>query len=124
MRLSSPFTPGQIALERLTISDGRVSIHHAASGRTHVLDKIEANVSARSLAGPWRAEGSAALDGMATALEVSTGRADDAAGMRLRLRLDPKAVAVGIESDGTVRIDAGALAYSGTFRLGAGARPC
>ncbi len=121
VRPSSPFTPGQIALERLTISDGRVSIHHAASGRTHVLDKIEANVSARSLAGPWRAEGSAALDGMATALEVSTGRADDAAGMRLRLRLDPKAVAVGIESDGTVRIDAGALAYSGTFRLGAGA---
>ena len=36
MRPSSPFDPAQIAIEKLTITEGQVRIRHAASGRDHL----------------------------------------------------------------------------------------
>ena len=64
MRPSSPFDPAQIAIEKLTITEGQVRISHATSGRDHLVSEINAEVSAKSLDGPWRADGSLRLDGM------------------------------------------------------------
>ena len=64
MRPSSPFDPAQIAIEKLTITEGQVRISHATSGRDHLVSEINAEVSAKSLDGPWRVDGSLRLDGM------------------------------------------------------------
>lgn len=119
MRPSSPFDPAQIALEKLTVTDGEVTLSHAAGGRSHVLSAINTVISARSLAGPWRAEGSLRIDGMETTVAVSTGKLDDTGAMRLRVRADPAIYPLAVETDGDVRLKDGAALYAGTFKVDA-----
>jgi uncharacterized protein involved in outer membrane biogenesis len=120
VRPSAPFHAAQISLEKLTVTEGEVSIRHAASGRTYRLTEINTDISARSLAGPWRAEATLRFDGMRTTLAVSTGKADETSAMRLRIKADPAVYPVAIEADGDVRLVKGAVRYAGSFELGAG----
>ncbi len=120
VRPSTPFKASQISLEKLTVTDGQVRIRHVASGRQHLLTEINSDVSARSFAGPWRADGTLRIDGMRTTLAVSTGKADETGAMRLRIKADPANYPVAIEADGDVVLDNGAVRYAGDFRLGAG----
>ena len=117
MRPSSPFDPAQIAIEKLTITEGQVRISHATSGRDHLVSEINAEVSAKSLDGPWRADGSLRLDGMLTAIGLSTGKVDDKGALRLRIKADPAIYPVAIESDGDVTIERGAAKYAGTMHI-------
>ena len=118
MRPSSPFDPAQIAIEKLTITEGQVRIRHATSGRDHLISEINAEVSAKSLAGPWRADGSLRLDGMRTALGLSTGKVDEKGALRLRIKADPAIYPVAIESDGDVthRQGRGEICRHGAYR--------
>ncbi len=120
VRPSAPFAPSHISLEKLTVTEGQVSIRHATSGRTHWLTEINADISARSFAGPWRADGTLEIDGMRTTVAVSTGRADETGAMRLRIKANPAIYPVALEMDGDARLENGAVRYAGTFRLGAG----
>jgi uncharacterized protein involved in outer membrane biogenesis len=117
VRPSTPFDPSQIAIEKLTVTEGQVRIKHAASGRDHLLTEINTEVSAKSLDGPWQIAGSVRLDGMRTALAISTGKADNNGAMRVRIKADPVAVPIAIESDGDLRLDHGAASFAGTFRV-------
>lgn len=117
VRPSTPFNA--ISIEKLTITEGQVSLRHAASGRTHRLTEINTEVSARSIAGPWRMIGSMRVDGLRTAVTVNTGQASNGA-MRLRIQAEPEVQKVSIESDGELRFDGGAAAkYAGDFHLAA-----
>ena len=89
VRPSAPFDAAQISLEKLTVTEGQISIHHAASGRTHLVSDVNAAISARSLAGPWRADGTLKVDGLPVLLAMSTGKADATGAMRLRIKADP-----------------------------------
>jgi len=119
VRPSSPFDAGQIALEKLTVTGGQVTIRHRFGGRDHVLSEINAEVSARSLAGPWRADGTLRLDGMRTDVTVSTGKVDETGALRLRIKADPATYPLAIEADGDLRLRDGAGLYAGTFRVDA-----
>lgn len=119
IRPSAPFDPRQVTLEKLTVTEGQVAIRHAASGRVHRLTEINADISARSLAGPWRIEGSARVDGMQTALSVATGSVDETGRMRLRIRVEPERHAFVLETDGNASLEEGAVGYEGQFRLAA-----
>lgn len=119
VRPSSPFDATQIALEKLTVTGGQVTIRHGFGGRDHVLSEINAEVSARSLAGPWRADGTLRLDGVRTAVTVSTGRVDETGALRLRIKADPATYPLAIEADGDVRLKDGAGLYAGSFRIDA-----
>jgi uncharacterized protein involved in outer membrane biogenesis len=120
VRPSSPIPAGKIALEKLTVSDGEIEVRHRLSGRTHRLTDINAELSAKSLAGPWRVEGALSFDGMQTALSATTGVAGVAGAdgrMRLRVRAAPTAQPVSLDADGEVALRPEGLVYSGTFRL-------
>lgn len=117
MRPSSPVDPKRIALEKLTVSDGQVIIRHAASGREHRLSEINTEISAKSLAGPWRANGAMLVDGMRTAISATTGTLDENGHLRLKLKVDPALYPVAIEADGNARIEKGAALYSGQFKI-------
>src|SRR5690606_22845974 len=90
VRPSVPVDAHHVSLAKLTVSEGRVVIRDAASGRAHMLTEVNADASARSLAGPWRVDGSMRLDGMRTALNIVTGALDEQYGMRLRVRAQPE----------------------------------
>jgi hypothetical protein len=122
VRPSTPFRPSQISLEKLTVTDGQISVRHAVSGRTHLLSEINAEISARSFAGPWRADGTLRLDGMATSLAVSTGAVDATGQMRLRIKAEPQPYGIAIETDGNVSLKDGAAVYAGVFKMAGGQR--
>ena len=70
VRPSTPVDPHNIRLEKLTVTEGAVAIRHGPSGRTHMLTEVNAEMAARTLAGPWRLAGSMRLDGMLTDVEA------------------------------------------------------
>lgn len=117
VRPSSPFEPEQISIEKLTISDGEVILRHEAGGRDHVLSGIEAVVSAKSLVGPWRVDGSLRVDGVSTTLAAATGRADDAGRIGLRVRARPAAFPFTVELEGSAGLETGAFSYTGRLRI-------
>jgi uncharacterized protein involved in outer membrane biogenesis len=120
VRPSTPFRASQISLESLTVTEGQITVRHAASGRTHALSEINAEISARSFAGPWRADGTMRMDGMPTGLAVSTGVPDGAGQMRLRIKAEPQPYGIALETDGNVRLEKGAAVYTGAFRIAGG----
>lgn len=117
VRPSAPVGASHISLEKLTITDGRVDLHHEAGARTHHLSEINADISARALTGPWRMDGSLKLDGMALALNASTGQVDGEGGLRLRLQARPQSYPFVLETDGSASIKDNAAQYAGSFRL-------
>lgn len=121
-RPAALFDARQITLENVTVTDGSVTILHGAGGRTHEITDINADLSAKSLAGPWRFDGSLVADGEPASVTMSTGVVDETGRLRLRVKAEPKDYPLTLETDGDARIDKGALRYSGDFRLGAGAR--
>ncbi|RWC14737.1 AsmA-like C-terminal region-containing protein [Mesorhizobium sp.] len=117
MRPTSPFDLNQIAIEKLTVTEGEVALRHAAGGRSHLISEINSTISAKSLAGPWRMDGTLKLDGLRTNVTASTGRAEGNGQMRLRLKADPDAYPLVIETDGNAGLVKGAVAYSGQFKI-------
>ncbi|WEX11372.1 AsmA family protein [Chelativorans sp. AA-79] len=118
VRPSSPFDPRQVTLEKMTISDGAITIHQQASGRTITLDDIDTDISARSLAGPWRVAGSLDIDGIPIDLTAATGAVADGA-MRVRISARPRDYPLVIETDGSARLEDEEGIYTGTFRFAA-----
>lgn len=117
VRPSSPFDPGQVSIEKMTVTEGEVTLRHAAGKRSHVLSEIDAVVSAKSLAGPWRVDGSLRIDGLRTAIAASTGRADPSGRIGIRIKADPETYPLVIETDGGAGLEKGALAYSGRLKI-------
>jgi uncharacterized protein involved in outer membrane biogenesis len=119
IRPDSPFDASHVRLEKLSIVEGQVRVEHAASGRTHQITEINSDISAATLAGPWRVGGSMRLDGALTDFNASTGKVDETGAMRLRLRAKPQRYPFSIETDGTAKLDAGSPKYTASFKIAA-----
>jgi len=118
-RPSTPFDAEHVSLEKLEVTEGQVTIEHAASGRTHRLTEINTTVSATTLAGPWRVDGSMRIDGSLTDFDVSTGKLDDKGALRVRVRAKPQRYPFSVETDGNASATDGMLGYAGKFKLSA-----
>jgi hypothetical protein len=116
-RAPALFDPRQVTLEKVTVKDGEVTVHHGAGGRTYELSDINADISAKSLAGPWRLDGTLQADGEPVTLALSTGRVDENGHLRLRIRADPRDYPVALQTDGDIGLDDGVALYKGDFRL-------
>jgi uncharacterized protein involved in outer membrane biogenesis len=115
---SGPLDAANVKLEKLTIVEGRVTFRQGTEGgRDHELTEINADISARSLRGPWRVDGALRLDGARMDVGLSTGTVGANGTMRLRLTAAPAIYPFKLESDGDVSLDAGKPRFAGTFRL-------
>ena len=123
IRPDTPFDPGRVTLENISVTEGEVTIRHAAGGRDYRIDGIRAAVSARTLAGPWRIQGNFNFDGLPMGVTVSTGTVGDDGSIRLRLTAAPADFPVEIETNGNVRISDGGAIYAGHFRVEAADAP-
>ncbi|MBZ9819251.1 AsmA family protein [Mesorhizobium sp. CA4] len=117
IRPSTPFNPGQIAIEKLSVTEGQIELRHAAGGRSHLISEINSTISAKALTGPWRMDGTLRVDGLRTDVSASTGKVEPDGQMRLRLKADPDAYPLIIEADGNAGIVKGAAVYSGQFKI-------
>ncbi len=111
----APVSPSSVSLERMTITDGQVRlVVQGVPDRT--LSEVNVVAAARSLSGPWRAEGTLKANGHPFAVNVSTGIAATD-GMRVKLRAEPEGSLLGYDLDGNVTSKNGVLAYSGDYRI-------
>lgn len=117
IRPSTPFNASQIAIEKLTVTEGQIELRHAAGGRSHLITEIDSTISAKSLAGPWRMDGTLRFDGMRTEVSASTGKVEADGQMRLRVKADPDSYPLAFETDGNAGIVKGAAVYSGQFKI-------
>ncbi|WP_416407113.1 AsmA family protein [Agrobacterium rosae] len=105
-----------VVLENVSIEGGQIEFIDEQSGRNRTVTGLTADMSAKSLAGPWRADGRAAVDGHAGSFSLSSSEPDSAAGrMGLRLRMLPDEHPVEIDLDGAIAATEGRPVYSGSF---------
>ncbi|HEV7433880.1 MAG TPA: AsmA family protein [Pseudorhizobium sp.] len=107
-----------VVIEDVHITGGSVELIDEQSGQTRQLQGLNADLSAGSLAGPWRGEGYASLDGEEAAFTISTGEADRTEqSVPLRLRLLPDAAPIALTLDGNLALSEDRPAYDGRFAL-------
>jgi large subunit ribosomal protein L24 len=114
------FAPEEVAIERLSIEDGRVTLRDAAAGAQLVLDKLEFRGELRSFSGPIKGEGSFVAGGHHFPYRVSMSRIDQDSGAKLRLALDPIDQPLTAELDVAISLDRGVPRFEGNVQL---ARP-
>ncbi len=106
-----------VVLESVSITGGQIDFIDEQTGRTRRIADLSADLSARSLAGPWKIEGRAALDGEAGSFAFSSNEADEAGTLGLRARLTPDKRPFGVELDGDLKIVDLKPVYQGKFTL-------
>ncbi len=111
------FSPDRLAIDRLAVENGRVRLDDTASGNSIVLEHVTFNGEVRSLAGPFKAEGSFVAAGEQFAFRLAAGHLGDDGAMKLRLGIDPEERAVTLETEGTLRVDEGRPSFEGDMTL-------
>jgi hypothetical protein len=110
----------RLAIDRLVIDNGRLTLRDAGSGTRVVLDQLWFNGDMRSLAGPISGEGAFVSSGQLYGYRVTTGRRGDDGGTKVRLSVEPADRPLVAETEGTLWVDRGAPRFEGSATL---ARP-
>jgi len=109
--------PQDLAFEKVSIRDGALSIVDARSGETHRIDNGNLSVSARTLAGPFKASGSLTLNGAPYTVSLATGQARDDSGIRIKGEVTPTDRPVNFSFDGMLQEADAAPAFDGRFTI-------
>jgi large subunit ribosomal protein L24 len=114
------FDPDALAIERLSIEDGKVILADAANGASMTLDRLWFNGEARSLIGPIKGEGAVTIGGDLYPFRIAAGRYSDDGGLKLHINVDPVSHPLSVEADGALLVAGGEPRFDGTLSL---ARP-
>ncbi|MGY5775452.1 AsmA family protein [Rhizobium sp. LEGMi135b] len=119
MRGSQPEIPARsVVLEGVHVEDGDILFIDEQTGRTRHVTGLNAQMSARSLAGPWRIEGDAALDNEHGNFTISSSQPDDNGVLRVRTRLMPDRHPLNVDLDGELKLVNSKPDYMGSFTAG------
>jgi uncharacterized protein involved in outer membrane biogenesis len=108
-----------VILEHVSISDGEIRFEDEQTGRTRLINKLNASLSAKSLAGPWRVDGTGALDGATGRFTLATGVPDAGSDLRVKARLMPDAQQFDLDLEGALKIVDLKPVYEGDFTASA-----
>lgn len=114
---SKALDPDKVVLDDVEISDGTLAYRDAQTGLDLVFSGINATISARSLAGPWRVEGTYQENGVPVAFQFATGRQAEDGSLRIKTDVTPAELPFAIAADGVVRGGADGLSYAGTYAV-------
>ena len=109
--------PQDLAFEKVIIRDGALTIVDARSGETHRIDNGNLSVSARTLAGPFKASGSLTLNNAPYAVSIATGQARDDSGIRIKGEVTPTNTPVNFGFDGMLQEVDATPAFEGRFTI-------
>ena len=94
-----------VSIEKLTIKDGSLAVQPAAGVPQMIMSKLDLDISAASLKGPWRVDGAGVWNERPVALRVSTGTADETGSFRIKAGLDHPGGGYKADIDGMVGLD-------------------
>lgn len=114
---SRDLNPDNVVLSGVEISNGTLVYDDARSGSSIRLTDVAATVEARSLAGPWRIEGSYATDGVPAQFQISTGRRLDDGSLRVKADVTPGQWPIAIGADGVIAQGEDGPTYTGAYDL-------
>jgi uncharacterized protein involved in outer membrane biogenesis len=115
-RGSQPEIPAKtVVLENVHVSGGDLQFIDDQSGRSRHVTGLNAEMSAKSLAGPWRIEGDAALDGEHGNFLIASNQPDENGVLRMRTRLEPDKHPVTVDLDGELKLVDSKPNYQGTM---------
>jgi len=118
-RGSAPQIPAKtVVLENVRVDGGEVEFIDEQSGRVRHVTDLNADMSAKSLAGPWRIEGDGALDGERGTFSISSSQPDERGVLRVRTRLLPEQHPVSVDLDGELQLVNRKPDYIGSFSAG------
>lgn len=109
--------PDDVLLEKVTIQNGSIRLHNIETDQSFEAEKINASISARTLAGPWTVRGNLVLNGEKADIRIKTGRLQDKAVINARLNIQPHSHPYSIELSGPIGLVEGTLRYKGKFSL-------
>jgi large subunit ribosomal protein L24 len=115
--LSMSFEPDQLAIDRLTVSGGRITLTDAASGGRLAIERASFRGEARSLIGPFKGDGVMVVAGNEYAYRVSGNRRGEDGGVKLRVNLDAVDRPLAIEADATLWAGEAKPRYEGSVVL-------
>ncbi|MCB1487248.1 MAG: AsmA family protein, partial [Bauldia sp.] len=115
--LSRELDPAKVVLNGVEVTDGTLIYTDAGAGSTITLKDIRAQIEARTLAGPWRIEGSTTKDGVPVQFTVATGSVDNDGKLRVKVDATPGQMPIAIGADGMIGWSDVGLSYVGTYNL-------
>jgi large subunit ribosomal protein L24 len=116
--LALNFDADRLAIERLTITDGQITLVDAASGAaTLAVEGLNVSGEVGSLIGPFRLDGAFSVHGERYTYRLAGSRRGDDGGMKIRLGLGSTARALDFDTDGTVWLGGGSPRFEGAATL-------
>ncbi|MGV3548779.1 AsmA family protein [Rhizobium sp.] len=117
VRTGKPEIPAStVILENVTVTDADVLFIDEQTGRNRRITGLDMDLSAKTLAGPWRVAGKGAIDGRPGSFIFSTS-VPDKGKVPLKLRLLPDNPSVVAELDGVIGLTDFRPEYKGRFNL-------
>jgi uncharacterized protein involved in outer membrane biogenesis len=111
-----------VILENVAITGGEIEFVDEQTGRTRHVTGLDAQVSAKSLGGPWRIDGRAALDGESGAFQLASGQVENDT-LSLRARVVPDRLSFTADLEGALKVVDFRPQYQGGFTLSEKPRP-
>ncbi|MDX3975722.1 AsmA family protein [Shinella sp.] len=105
-----------VILENVAITGGEIEFVDEQTGRTRHVTGLDAQVTAKSLGGPWRIDGRAALDGESGAFQLASGQVENGA-LSLRARIVPDRLTFTADLDGALKVVDFRPLYDGNFAV-------
>jgi uncharacterized protein involved in outer membrane biogenesis len=115
--LAVGFNPDALAIDRLNIQDGKLTLTDAANGASVTLDKLWFNGEARSLLGPLNGEGATSVGGDLYPFRITVGRYGVDGKLKLHVNVDPVGYPLSIEVGGVLALAGGKPNFEGSLNL-------
>lgn len=115
----TPVDPDKVIFNRVQISNGTLLLIDGRRDNLWQLDDVNFEGNARSLMGPFRAEGGFTYEGQPNTFRIATGRTDDLGNLRVTMQVSPLEAPVSLALDGKLSNAEGGPVYEGTYTFSA-----
>ena len=109
--------PEQVTLEKVTVRNGSILVAGLTQDLTLKAENIRADISARSLYGPWRIDATGLVEGADTGIQVTTGTLQDRGTIRVKATMQRFDQPYRLMLDGPVGLENDVLAWNGKFEF-------
>lgn len=111
----TPIDPDKVIFDQVRISNGTLRLIDGRRDNIWELDGVNFEGSARSLFGPFRAEGDFTYENQPTKFRIATGRTDDLGNLRVTMQVNPENAPVSLSTDGKLSNSEGGPVYEGGY---------